>query len=704
MDSSFNDRLQFPNLYRTVPNEHYQQQAIVQLLQHFGWTWVGILTSDDDSSQRGSQELKDLIISSGICVEFLQIYNTELERLKQESVQAVGMSSAKVVIIYSSNNIFDNFILEYSLRQQQNKIWIVTATVSYFEKFKIDAFLPMLNGALSLSVRNGDISGLKDFLHSANMYKYPGDPVIKELWMNYFGCLPYIPGSKGIFILRPCTENKTLQSLPPFIYDVHNFRYTYSIYTAVYMLAHALHDMFQHRLSLPLNRYKDNSKLDIQPWKLNSNLKHVHFTPSSGEEIVFTKDGDVPGLYDIINWITTSDPTVTGIKVGSFNSSAPVGQQLTITDNDIQWNPNVTLVRREAKVTFSEERRYSESFGQTPRSACSESCSPGYRKASQQGQPACCYVCVRCSEGEISNTTDAENCVKCPEDQWSNEKRDMCIQRTIEFLSHEDPLGGSLTSLSIIFCIITSSVLGIFIKNHKTPLIKANNRNLSYILLLSLMLSFLCSLLFIGRPVKVTCLLRQAAFGIIFTVSVSSVLAKSVTVVIAFNATKPGSKIKKWVGSRVSSCLVLLCSLGEVVICMVWLVHSPPFPDYDTQSDTGKMILQCNEGSDTAFYIAIGYMGFLSVLSFIVAFLVRKLPASFNEAQLITFSMLVFCSVWVSFLPAYLSTKGRNTVAVEIFAILASSAGLLGCIFIPKCYIILLRPELNTREHVIGKH
>ncbi|MEE6509455.1 hypothetical protein FKM82_026229 [Ascaphus truei] len=359
MDSSFNDRLQFPNLYRTVPNEHYQQQAIVQLLQHFGWTWVGILTSDDDSSQRGSQELKDLIISSGICVEFLQIYNAELDRFKQESVQTVGMSSAKVVIMYSSNNIFDDFIYEYSFHQQQNKIWIVTATVTYLNNFKFDAFLPMLNGTLSLSVRKGDISGLKDFLQSANMYKYPEDPAIKELWMNYFGCLPYIPGSKGIFILRPCTENKTLQSLPPFIYDVHNFRYTYSIYTAVYMLAHALHDMFQHRLSLPLDLYKDNSKLDIQPWKLNSNLKHVHFTPSSGEEIVFTKDGDVPGLYDIINWITTSDPTVTGIKVGSFNSSAPVGQQLTITDNDIQWNPNVTLVRREAKVTFSEERRYS---------------------------------------------------------------------------------------------------------------------------------------------------------------------------------------------------------------------------------------------------------------------------------------------------------------------------------------------------------
>nr|XP_033779264.1 vomeronasal type-2 receptor 26-like [Geotrypetes seraphini] len=356
-----------------------------------------------------------------------------------------------------------------------------------------------------------------------------------------------------------------------------------------------------------------------------------------------------------------------------------------------------------AKSQLGESLKMEFQPWQVLQSVCSKSCVPGYRKILDQNKLVCCFDCVVCSEGEYSNTTDAENCMKCPEDQWPNEKKDGCLPRIIEFLSYDDSLGIALSSISIFLIIINALVLGIFIKYRDTPVVKANNRNLSYILLISLKMSFLCSFVFINSPGSVTCLLRQTAFAIIFTVAVSSVLAKTITVAVAFKAAKPSSKLRKWVGTRVSSYLVLLCSSGEFVICIVWLFISPPYPEYDTQSEIGKMILQCNEGSTIAFYSVIGYIGFLAILSFVVAFLVRKLPDSFNEAQFITFSMLVFCSVWVSFIPAYLSTKGKYMVAVEIFAILSSSAGLLGCIFIPKCYIILLRPDLNTRGHVIGK-
>ncbi|XP_053561593.1 vomeronasal type-2 receptor 26-like [Bombina bombina] len=414
---------------------------------------------------------------------------------------------------------------------------------------------------------------------------------------------------------------------------------------------------------------------------LNNYLKKVHFKTPSEEEMFFDDEGNPPGRFDIINIIWLPNETMKQTEVGYFNQDAR-DTQFFINESAIQW---------------------SQFFPQVPVSVCSESCLPGYMKVQKEGKAKCCYSCIPCPDGEITNISDMGSCLPCPEDQWSNVKRDKCIPKSIDFLSYEEPLGLVIALLTAVFVAVTSIVLLIFIKHKDTPVVKANNLNLSYTLLLSLMISFLCPFLFIGQSTKISCLFRQVVFVNTFAVSVSCVLAKTTLVIFAFKATKPSSTFSIRFGKTVSSSVVFICSSGEVMICVVWLIFSPPYPYYNTQVEVGKIIVECNEGSTIAFYLVLGYMGFLSLLSFFVAFMARKLPDTFNEAQHITFSMLVFCSVWISFIPAYLSTKGKYMVAMEIFAILASGAGLLCCIFFPKCFIILIKPELNIKASLGNK-
>nr|XP_033771498.1 vomeronasal type-2 receptor 26-like [Geotrypetes seraphini] len=669
--------VKFPHLYQIVPSFLKIITGIMKLLKHFNWTWIGILTPDDDNSLTFVKILKERIEQNGACIEFIEIFD-QINTLTHERVaqinETIHNSSANVIIGLFNREDSWGIILSNACQKIPGRVWIIISDMDYQVIHLVN--LGYKNSTLLFSRVKKNIPSFLKFIREVKPIIFPNHWIAEYWWTGL--CKGNCPQS----IRRYCSRDEGLTFLFPC--DYAHFANSYYIYNAVYALAHALRDMLFSGSAQTTGWNGDRSTLsDYLPWKLHHYLKNVHFKNVLGEDINFDENGDLPIEYSITNLIFLPNGTVQHEIVGGYKPYAAPGEDFTINENMIVWEASFAQI--------------------PPESRCSQSCAPGYRKLTKEGKPVCCYNCIPCPSGEISNETDMDNCMKCPEDQWPNEKRDVCVPKMIIFLSHEEPLGIILTLIIIFFFLITAVILGIFIKYQDTPIVRSNNRNLSYILLVSLMLCFLCALIFIGHPEEVTCIFRQTAFGITFSISLSSVLAKTITVVIAFQATKPGSKLRKWMGSRVSYFIILSCSLLQVLICLVWLGTATPFPHQNIQSEIGTILIECNEGSAIAFYCVLGYLGFLASISFIVAFLARNLPDSFNEAKHITFSMLMFCSVWVSFIPTYLSTKGKYMVAVEIFAILASSSGILGCIFIPKCHIILLRPDRNNRKYIITK-
>ncbi|XP_029435584.1 extracellular calcium-sensing receptor-like [Rhinatrema bivittatum] len=685
------DKIQFPSFFRMLPSDDIQAQGMAQMVVRFGWEWVGLLSSATDYGTLGSQILKVELLKLGVCIAFYETFRTVSTATNIKLIlEVVKRSSVKIILVYSSVSYLIPVVEELSRANITGKVWITSDSWSSSFYFLKKEYTHLLSGTLGFSVHEGNMPGFKEFLLKLHPSTSPHDIFIKPLWKEIFRChWPDLDSnltnlaSMDISTMTMCTGTEKLKEFNGKIPREFDMSISYNVYNAVYSVAHSLQDM--HSCVPGEGPFVNHTCADIRnfkPWQLLHYMKKVHFVNKIGEEMYFDNNGDPPAIYDIVNWQPHPDGSIQAVKVGSFDFRASKDQALSINMSAIRWNTQRTEV---------------------PRSVCSESCGPGYRKAAQQGQPLCCFDCIPCAEGEISNVVDSTICWQCASDQWPNERRSECVPKRIEYLSYQEIMGIILALVAISFFIITAAILFVFIKYRDTPIAKANNRELSFLLLGALMLSFLCSLLFIGDPQQITCLLRQPAFGTIFVLCVSCVLAKTIMVVIAFNATKPNSNLRGWVGPRIPIVTVSACTLIQVLICVTWLLICPPFPEKNMKLKTGIIIWQCNECSDVAFWCMLGFMGLLACASFLVAFLARKLPDSFNEAKWITFSMLVFLSVWLSFIPGYLSTQGKNTVAVEVFGIISSSAGILVCIFLPKCYIILLRPDMNTREQLLGK-
>ncbi|XP_050991065.1 extracellular calcium-sensing receptor [Labeo rohita] len=656
------NRKDYPSFFRTIASDYHQSRALAYIVKHFGWSWVGAVNSDNDYGNNGMTIFLNTAQEEGICVEYsVKFYRTEPDKL-QKVVETIKKSTAKVIVAFLTTSEMYNLLKQLNIQNITGlqmigvESWITAKSLITPNSFHV------LGGSLGFAVRKVDIEGFSDY-------------VIKAFWKTAIPCLRTEKNSSQYAL--NCNVYQDLLALKNYNEDVPEQRYASNVYKAVYAVAHSLHSL------LKCKEIKGCEKdLKLQSQQVVEALKNVNFTVKMGDRVWFDSTGGVVAQYEVVNWQKDSDGSVQFKPVGYYDASLPPDQRFVLNTENIIW------------VGGQLEK---------PRSVCSESCPPGTRKATQKGRPVCCYDCIPCAEGEISNETDSNNCKQCPGEYWSNAEKNKCVLKAVEFLSFTEVMGIVLIFFSLFGVGLTALVAILFYSKKDTPIVKANNSELSFLLLFSLTLCFLCSLTFIGRPTEWSCMLRHTAFGITFVLCISCVLGKTIVVLMAFKATLPGSNVMKWFGPAQQRLSVLAFTLIQVLICVLWLTLFPPFPYKNMKYYKEKIILECSLGSTTGFWAVLGYIGLLAVLCFILAFLARTLPDNFNEAKFITFSMLIFCAVWITFIPAYVSSPGKFTVAVEIFAILASSFGLLFCIFAPKCYIILFKPEQNTKQHMMGK-
>ena len=86
----------------------------------------------------------------------------------------------------------------------------------------------------------------------------------------------------------------------------------------------------------------------------------------------------------------------------------------------------------------------------------------------------------------------------------------------------------------------TGLVFWVFVRHNNTPLVKASGRELCYILLLGVFMSYAMTFLFLAKPSPTICALRRLGLGTSFAVCYSALLTKTNRIARIFSGVKDG--------------------------------------------------------------------------------------------------------------------------------------------------------------------
>ncbi|XP_062441567.1 metabotropic glutamate receptor 7 isoform X6 [Rhea pennata] len=401
-------------------------------------------------------------------------------------------------------------------------------------------------------------------------------------------------------------------------------------------------------------------------------------TGSAGTPVMFNKNGDAPGRYDIFQYHTTNTSTPGYRLVGQWTDD------LQLNIEEMQWGKGVREI---------------------PSSVCSLPCKPGERKKMVKGMP-CCWHCELCDGYQYQ--ADEVTCLLCSYNERPNENRTGCRSIPIVKLEWHSPWAVIPVFLAMLGIIATIFVMATFIRYNDTPIVRASGRELSYVLLTGIFLCYIITFLMIAKPNVAVCSFRRIFLGLGMCISYAALLTKTNRIYRIFEQGKKSVTAPRLISP--TSQLAITSSLISVQLLgvFIWFAVDPPniIIDYDEQKtmnpDQARGVLKCDI-TDLQIICSLGYSILLMVTCTVYAIKTRGVPENFNEAKPIGFTMYTTCIVWLAFIPIFFGTAQSaeklyiQTTTLTISMNLSASVA-LGMLYMPKVYIIIFHPELNVQK------
>ncbi|XP_039523390.1 glutamate receptor, metabotropic 5a [Pimephales promelas] len=312
----------------------------------------------------------------------------------------------------------------------------------------------------------------------------------------------------------------------------------------------------------------------------------------------------------------------------------------------------------------------------------------------RKGEVSCCWTCTPCKENEF--VFDEYTCRACELGSWPTDDLTGCEPIPVQFLLWGDPEPIAAVVFACLGLLATIFVTLVFIRFHDTPVVKSSSRELCFIILAGICLGYLCTFCLIAKPHLAYCYLQRLGIGLSPAMSYSALVTKTnrIARILAGSKKKICTKKPRFMSACAQLVIAFILILIQLGIIVALFIMEPPQVIYDYPS-IREVHLICN--TTTLGVVApLGYNGLLILSCTFYAFKTRNVPANFNEAKYIAFTMYTTCIIWLAFVPIYFGSNYK--IITMCFSVSLSATTALCCMFVPKVYIMLAKPERNVRS------